>query len=1458
MPKYSALLIGASEYVQPGIQPLRFVRQDIEVLADALRARGTDVTVPRSDKPVSANFINGEVSAFLKRAETGQSLLIALSGHGLHAGGQDYLVPEDLHPEISPVWSGCVSVDWQAQVENTRAAQVLFLIDACREGVDHDGMGAVGWASSKAKAVAGRKVAHMYACSPGEVARFVDAEKEGSPVPGGSFSIFSRAVSDVLAAPSGPVDLEGLQALVQSKIADSYQRYRKLQVPQRVRVRTTDVQKEFVVAAALRRRRAATAGGPPPLTPPPPDPVGCPPGPGTDDPGQKLAETLHQVLALGRLDALEPFVAVSDTDQLADMAGLLTHHDARERLWAGIAAQRPPGALMELVKRLFADGHQDAPGPLVAHAAAARQPGELLVAAKDAGLPSPLMDTVRGTVLRVVGERSAATMAAAVDDLVRGGFTAEADLLLAGAMFEDDLPEALRALDGYGRTAEADGLILRAVRGSAPGQLDRTVVRASSTAVPRHRVVALEAVATLPIPGVTEWMAGLARPDAGRDMAFVLAAMMELQSDWHVLLPALRNRGLPSAAVVRQALENLGERELSTLLDHLVGGPVEAEAFEVVRVLLVPFRSRTALALLSRYRQYGGPVLLRAVLDGLPGAPACQVVEFLHGVENEPAVFAEVTKSLSRICSAAELLLLVRALGGTRLSGLGAGLWRVLVEERPADAVCAALEFASADEAAALLAGAVAAARCPGRLAELVEMPGHTELAARFGALAVGILLGAVGEAAVTGLLFELLERGWTDGADRLLRGLAAGWPPDPLLRLTRRLAAGRYGNLADLLVDRAAEHWDVKHFARLLEGPPGRARIRIQEALDRTLRTRRPEEFLRLIVQLAAVEPWSGGGIVANQGQEMLLRVAEGEAETFAALLRRLGAIGRGIPKGIVTVGLVRRFLAVHPAEQGLLLLRHLHAGEPEYRTDAGTARAFREQARRLLRALGEEDAETREHLWRVCRTAPQLRPFELRNLLADLRTHGMQDEAVDMRELLLEVQTPETVARLLFEYQGVSRFLRQDFEAVCGRAIGMPVADAADLLAILERAAGPDHWFTACYAACAPPARVRAVVLELIADGRAAVAATVLTAGPWSEPEGESGGWPVEVEVFANLIPSLEPATAVRVLHHLVEGGASERVLSALLRGAAAGDVFGLWWHLQARQSHRLAARLVDLAPPETDIAHWYRELARLPVPVDRAAVLAETASDLPFPRLPEGREPAPSQLAAAVLHRVPEEAAELLTALVARPAVLVRTVQVLAAARPLPELVDVLRRLDVTGESGLFFTVLCRVASHEPDARFLGLLRSEWDSTFPTVVARLAGSAEAHEMASLITTLAGAHHSDSADLLITRLVVQNRSGADMARLLNGLKGLGAPEVIRDRVAAGYCLSARTAEVASFLHGLARPGLERDLRQAIGVVVRAGPERTHHVRADLAGMGANAVLGCSGRMEGDGWPHG
>ncbi|MFC0599999.1 HD domain-containing protein [Streptomyces palmae] len=253
MRRHRALLIGAGDYDDPAIPPLPFVREDLQRLASVLGERGFQtVEVPEARRGVTPNFVGGQVGRFLRDAKAGDTLLVLLSGHGGHFEGHDYLVPEDASFDVEPFAGSCVRIDWRKELEESEAAQVVFLIDACREGFERgDTMrspGPAGWSDAKIHAALERKVAYVYACSTAQVALFVgpdEAVAEGvevGTVPQESFSLFSRAVSDVVSGRPYALALAEFEEAVQQRIGQLHAAYRKSRPVQRVRV-VTDIDK---------------------------------------------------------------------------------------------------------------------------------------------------------------------------------------------------------------------------------------------------------------------------------------------------------------------------------------------------------------------------------------------------------------------------------------------------------------------------------------------------------------------------------------------------------------------------------------------------------------------------------------------------------------------------------------------------------------------------------------------------------------------------------------------------------------------------------------------------------------------------------------------------------------------------------------------------------------------------------------------------------------------------------------------------------------------------------------------------------------------------------------------------------------------------------------------------------------------------------------------------------------
>jgi len=241
--RFRALLIGIAEYDDPDIRQLPFVTDGLSDVGAALESRGYVVDdASGGSGRVDRTELLTRVWQFLHSAERDDTLLVYLSGHGAHSDDTDYLVPSNASlawPRLADV---CVPLSvWAPFLENTHAASVIFLVDACREGFDEQVMGDAGrrgWSHSKGLEVANRKVAFVFACAPGAVARYVTAE-------GKEFSLFGKAVQQVADDPDGPSTLAELEvslAAAMGQIADAHRK-----PVQEIRVRTECDRGAFVV-----------------------------------------------------------------------------------------------------------------------------------------------------------------------------------------------------------------------------------------------------------------------------------------------------------------------------------------------------------------------------------------------------------------------------------------------------------------------------------------------------------------------------------------------------------------------------------------------------------------------------------------------------------------------------------------------------------------------------------------------------------------------------------------------------------------------------------------------------------------------------------------------------------------------------------------------------------------------------------------------------------------------------------------------------------------------------------------------------------------------------------------------------------------------------------------------------------------------------------------------------------
>ncbi|MFE8920751.1 wHTH domain-containing protein [Streptomyces rochei] len=250
---YRALLIGVPTYRDPHIDDLPFVTDDMTELAEALSDVGYQVRVHDVDE-TDRESIDYAVETFFQGAAPGETLLLYLSGHGIHHGGKDYLVPKGARTTSHDFRGKCLSLDFSGYVERSRAGDVIVFVDACREGIDQRVMSVgntVGWSDMRVTRVGERHYCHVYACSPGERARYARAGNS-------TFSIFSRALSTVVLDEAGASTLGELKEQLQSA-TDALTSEHKL-FRQQIRVRTETEAEHFVVFERPDRTALGAAG----------------------------------------------------------------------------------------------------------------------------------------------------------------------------------------------------------------------------------------------------------------------------------------------------------------------------------------------------------------------------------------------------------------------------------------------------------------------------------------------------------------------------------------------------------------------------------------------------------------------------------------------------------------------------------------------------------------------------------------------------------------------------------------------------------------------------------------------------------------------------------------------------------------------------------------------------------------------------------------------------------------------------------------------------------------------------------------------------------------------------------------------------------------------------------------------------------------------------------------------
>jgi len=132
-----AFIFGIANYVNPSIPKLLGPASDAPAMQGALINLGYNVTLMQDDK-LDRNDLIAAWGDFVNSINPNDEVLVYYSGHGVEVDGTNYIVPIDMpNPasitSIPQLRSALISLtDMYTDITNTRAAVVVFILDACR------------------------------------------------------------------------------------------------------------------------------------------------------------------------------------------------------------------------------------------------------------------------------------------------------------------------------------------------------------------------------------------------------------------------------------------------------------------------------------------------------------------------------------------------------------------------------------------------------------------------------------------------------------------------------------------------------------------------------------------------------------------------------------------------------------------------------------------------------------------------------------------------------------------------------------------------------------------------------------------------------------------------------------------------------------------------------------------------------------------------------------------------------------------------------------------------------------------------------------------------------------------------------------------------------------------------------------------------------------------------------
>ncbi|MBM7437132.1 caspase family protein [Streptomyces sp. HB132] len=218
---HRALLLFVPQYASPNWPNLEYLHTEYLEISRSMAEQGYVIDPASGCRDFLAAELNDRIADFVRGAARGEWLVVYLSGHGFQYNGTHWFAAHDSEPDPERrrgLKSTNVSLDedWPKEVEESRCAETLFVIDACRDRLVAD-TGDVLSRPNTTPPASGR-LSYLLACAPEERAAYVSEGATG-------FSLFTRALRDVLADAQAPLGADRLRALIDQGMQELRRRH---------------------------------------------------------------------------------------------------------------------------------------------------------------------------------------------------------------------------------------------------------------------------------------------------------------------------------------------------------------------------------------------------------------------------------------------------------------------------------------------------------------------------------------------------------------------------------------------------------------------------------------------------------------------------------------------------------------------------------------------------------------------------------------------------------------------------------------------------------------------------------------------------------------------------------------------------------------------------------------------------------------------------------------------------------------------------------------------------------------------------------------------------------------------------------------------------------------------------------------------------------------------------------